>query len=825
MGRTQSAATRIVSVALFAVLGVSLVAGGGQGTTWAEAPRSAPPTPGSEQVFKTLVTRVYFRDTAERDRLATELGAEEVGTTGGFLTAFMDRNTYNNLLSRGLRVEIDLDETRKANDPNIWRDTFYGGYKTVEEMQTFLDQKVVAYPNLAEKIDIGDSWCKTHLGQCTQPNSWNGFDLWALHITNRNIAGPKPVFWYDAGIHAREIGTPELAMRYIDWLLDGYGVNPDATWLVDYQDIWVMPTINPDGHHMVESGGNSPTAHRRNADKDDGCSSYDLFGTDINRNFPFKWGCCGGSSPDPCDDTFRGPAEGTEEETVAMMAKVMELIPDQRGPGDNDPAPITTTGTLINMHSNAALNLYPWGWTSVFAPNRTDMRNIGLHMSAANAGGNGYQACQNTECLYIVDGDEKNWGYGVLGIPSYSLEISGANFYPPYSQIESLWNLNRGALVYHAKIARQPYLITRGPDANTVAANPLTVTRGTTSNLGATINYAWTGNQYNQNVAAAEYYIDTPPWTGGTAIPMAAVDGSFNSPTEAVQADVDTSSLAPGRHILFVRGRGVNDYSGFQSWGPISAAFLDVVGSGTPIATSTPTSSPTHTPTDVPTNTPSNTPIGSTPTNTSVANTPTNTRQPSGSPTAVPTPCAITFTDVHADDYFYEPVTYLYCHRAISGYSDNTFRPGNNTTRGQLSKIVVLAEGWAIYTPTTPTFRDVPTTDTFYQYVETAYDHSIISGYYCGSGCLEFRPGNNVTRAQLTKIVVLAESWEITPPATPTFRDVPLGDAFYGYIETAYSHSIISGYDCGTGCLEFRPGNNATRGQISKIVYLAVTGP
>ncbi|MFL5733755.1 MAG: S-layer homology domain-containing protein, partial [Chloroflexia bacterium] len=50
-------------------------------------------------------------------------------------------------------------------------------------------------------------------------------------------------------------------------------------------------------------------------------------------------------------------------------------------------------------------------------------------------------------------------------------------------------------------------------------------------------------------------------------------------------------------------------------------------------------------------------------------------------------------------------------------------------------------------------------------------------------------------------------------------------DAFYQYIETAYRHGIISGYECGTGCLEFRSGNNATRGQISKIVYLAVTGP
>jgi hypothetical protein len=168
-------------------------------------------------------------------------------------------------------------------------------------------------------------------------------------------------------------------------------------------------------------------------------------------------------------------------------------------------------------------------------------------------------------------------------------------------------------------------------------------------------------------------------------------------------------------------------------------------------------------------------------------------------------------------DYFYDPVRYLYCLGAVSGYSDNTFRPYNNTTRGQLTKIVTLAEGWSIYTPPQPSFSDVPTTDPFYQYVETAYSRGIISGYSDGT----FRPQNNVTRGQLTKIIVLAEGWPLLDPPTPTFSDVPRTDPFYGYIETAYNRGIITGYADGT----FRPGNNATRGQIAKIVYNAVTAP
>ena len=95
------------------------------------------------------------------------------------------------------------------------------------------------------------------------------------------------------------------------------------------------------------------------------------------------------------------------------------------------------------------------------------------------------------------------------------------------------------------------------------------------SQLTASITFAWSNNAFSQNVGAAEYYIDTPPWAGGTAIPM---NGAFNSTTTAVNATINTASLSPGRHVIFVRGRGVNNFQGFQTWGPISAAFLDVTG-------------------------------------------------------------------------------------------------------------------------------------------------------------------------------------------------------------------------------------------------------
>ena len=182
---------------------------------------------------------------------------------------------------------------------------------------------------------------------------------------------------------------------------------------------------------------------------------------------------------------------------------------------------------------------------------------------------------------------------------------------------------------------------------------------------------------------------------------------------------------------------------------------------------------------------------------------------------------------MHPNDYFYAPVGWLYCRGAITGYADGTFRPYNNTTRGQMVKIVVIAFGIPIYTPPTPTFNDVLPSNVFYPFVEMAFHNAIVTGYACGGPgepCpgAYFRPNNLVTRAQLSKIVVQAAGWTVITPAVPHFRDVPSTDGFYGFIETAYCHQAITGYSCGTGCAEFRPGNNGTRGQIAKIVYYAV---
>jgi plastocyanin len=268
--------------------------------------------------------------------------------------------------------------------------------------------------------------------------------------------------------------------------------------------------------------------------------------------------------------------------------------------------------------------------------------------------------------------------------------------------------------------------------------------------------------------------------------------------------------------------------------GTIKVAVLDPTppnGSPSRTSTLTPTHTPTATPTATATATATYTPTAvftqvSTGTTTlTPTNTPTITHTPTAAPTT--TPCALNFSDVRAGDYFYDDVHCVYCRGAISGYADGTFRPFNNTTRGQMAKIVVLAFNIPGYSPSVPTFADVPITQPFYPFVEAAAHVSIVSGYNCGGPAepcpgVYFRPGNLVTRAQLSKIEVVAAGWPQVRPDVGHFNDVPPANPFYGYVETAFCHQVIAGYSCGGPAepcpgVYFRPGNSATRAQIARI--------
>jgi hypothetical protein len=209
-----------------------------------------------------------------------------------------------------------------------------------------------------------------------------------------------------------------------------------------------------------------------------------------------------------------------------------------------------------------------------------------------------------------------------------------------------------------------------------------------------------------------------------------------------------------------------------------------------------------------------------------------------------PTACTLTFNDVPPGSTFYDYVRCLACAGIVGGYPCGGpgepcpgayYRPNNNVTRGQTSKIVAAAAGFADPIPSTQqTVADVPPSGTFWLWIEQLAARGIIGGYPCGGPfepCIPpdnrpyFRPNNNVTRGQLSKITSGAAGWTETPTGQ-TFADVPPGQTFYLTVERMAVRGIIQGYPCGgvgEPCVApdnrpyFRPNNPATRGQMSKI--------
>lgn len=518
------------------------------------------------------VVRAYYTDDQMVRNLAVWNEPWEVNRDAGYVVVEVDQDEYARLLAAGFRMEIDAQLTTQLRRPNVMLPGQVSGipsypcYRTVEETFASAANIAAAYPNLAAWIDAGDSWEKM------TPGGNAGYDLRVLKLTNTAISGPKPTLFVMSSIHAREYATAELNTRFAEYLVANYGVDPDVTWLLDYHEIHLLLHANPDGRKKAETG----LLWRKNTNEKYCSATSNSRGADLNRNYAFRWGCCGGSSGAPCDETYRGPTPASEPETQMVQNYVRAQFPDQRNDDLTSAAPLTTTGVFLDLHSYSQLVLWSWGFTASPPPNSAGLRTLGRKFAYFN----GYVPDQAMS-LYATDGTTDDFAYGELGLAAYTFEL-GTAFFQSCSVFENtILPNNLPALLYAAKAARTPYMTPSGPDALNVTTLPGSVTPGATVRLSATINDTRYNNQKGteptQPIAAAEYYVDVPPWdAAAVAHPMTATDGTFNATVEAVAATLDTTGLQEGRHIFYVRGQDTNG-----NWGVVSAAFLHVLDPAT----------------------------------------------------------------------------------------------------------------------------------------------------------------------------------------------------------------------------------------------------
>lgn len=521
------------------------------------------------------IVRIQAGDPGLRQQLGDLFGHIRYDETSG--TAWVETDTLSRDRMSRLGIGWQVDEAATAayqafiesGVAGLRAIPGYACYRTVEETLTTIDTLTATYPELASSIDIGNSWRK-------QQNASEGYPLRVLRLTNGATSGSKPILFAMSSVHAREYTPAEFMTRFAERLLDGYGTDANATWLLDHHEFHLLLQANPDGRKRAEQAvlwrKNENMNHCPASNGNPTSSSHP--GVDLNRNFPFNWASGGSSASAQCGQTYPGGAAASEPETQAIRDYVQSIFPDTRpGVGAAVPADPDTQGLFLDMHSFTGLVLWPWGTSSVTG-NDLAFRHLGRRLAWFND-----YVPQQSVALYATYGTTIDFAYGELGVPALTYEL-GTAFFEPCTTFEStVLPDNLASLDYAARSLHAPYRLPSGPDSYDVVADATSVVQGETVRITATVNdsrYRNTGGSGGalpiQTIASARLYVGLLPWQDGAiGLAMQASDGSFNGNTETVHRDLDTSALPPGRHLIYVQGTDSNGDAG-----PPSAVFLEI---------------------------------------------------------------------------------------------------------------------------------------------------------------------------------------------------------------------------------------------------------
>lgn len=308
-------------------------------------------------------------------------------------------------------------------------------YHNHTELVAKLNQTRADHPNLVHLFSIG--------------TSYQGRPLWVVKISdNPGVDEAEPEILFTLLQHAREHLSVEQGLYILKILTGEYNVTPQITSLVNAREIYIIFEANPDGSEYDVATG-AYRHWRKNRQPNAGGTT----GTDLNRNWGYRWGCCGGSGAAPASETYRGVAPFSAPETRAIRDFINSRVINGR-------QQITVH---IDFHSYGQQILWPYGYTFTNIP--TDMTvsdySVFVAMSQAMAATNGYRAMQGSD-LYITDGSLKDWMYGIHRIFSFVFELYPASsgqggFYPPDEVIATQTARNRAAILYLMDLANCPY--------------------------------------------------------------------------------------------------------------------------------------------------------------------------------------------------------------------------------------------------------------------------------------------------------------------------------------------------------------------------------
>ena len=147
------------------------------------------------------------------------------------------------------------------------------------------------------------------------------------------------------------------------------------------------------------------------------------YGVDINRNYPYAWNSCNGSSSSRYAQDFHGDSAASEPETQVMMEYVRSVHPV----------------ISISYHSYSEIVIYPYGCSGQHTETKAVVEKIGKELASklkTDDGKDTYTAGTAPDLLYSVDGGDIDWLYAVGQVIPFVIEVNSSSqgFQPSYSR-------------------------------------------------------------------------------------------------------------------------------------------------------------------------------------------------------------------------------------------------------------------------------------------------------------------------------------------------------------------------------------------------------
>ena len=263
-----------------------------------------------------------------------------------------------------------------------------------------MNSVVAAHPTLARKITLRETL-------------FEGQKQYAVHITKDvGVPNDRPSIIIDAQHHAREVMTPEIAKDMIDYLTSRYATDVQVQRWVDNINIYVVPSVNPDGGnvhlHVGPHVAKEPPSRRVRGGQQPELPARLERLQRLERNVQQR--------------DYRGTAPASEPETQGLI----QLTADTR------------PFFALSYHSYGEYILYAYGCGNSDEHATLDEVAQGLNSILEDDNGvtGKYATGATWSTIYLVDGGSSETQYAVYGANAFTVEVNNSaagGFQPDYA--------------------------------------------------------------------------------------------------------------------------------------------------------------------------------------------------------------------------------------------------------------------------------------------------------------------------------------------------------------------------------------------------------